>query len=129
MSEQPRYPSDLSDAEWAILEPLVDPPRQERRGRPRTVERREVVNAVWYLLRTGCQWRYLPTDLPRWQTAAWYFSRWVADGTWERVNDTLRRQVRVAAGRHPEPSAASIDSQSARTAEKGGIVAMTPAKR
>ena len=129
MDKPPRYSSDLSDAEWAILEPVVDPPRQERRGRPRTVARREVVNAVLYVLRTGCQWRYLPTDLPAWQTVYGCFSHWIADGTWERVNDMLRRQVRVAAGRDPEPSAASIDSQSAKTAEKGGTVGLTLARR
>ena len=127
MTGRHQYPSDLSDAQWTILEPLL-PPRKPT-GRPPRVERREVVNAILYVLRTGCQWRYLPAEFPNWNTVYWYFARWQEDGTWERVNDTLRRRVRVAQGRAPEPSAAIMDSQSAKTTEKGGTAATTPARK
>lgn len=128
MDTQTRYPSNLSDAQWALLEPLLSP-EPAHPGRPRTVPRREIVNAILYVLRTGCQWRYLPPDLPNWQTVYWYFRRWRDSGTWERANDVLRRQLRVQVGRHPEPSAGSVDSQSAKTTEKGASVATTPARR
>jgi putative transposase len=127
MTRSHHYPSDLSDAQWAILGPLL--PARKPKGRPPRVERREVVNAILYVLRTGCQWRYLPAEFPNWNTVYWYFARWQEDGTWERVNDTLRRRVREAQGRDPEPSAAIMDSQSAKTTEKGGTAAMTPARR
>ena len=123
-----RYPSDVTDEEWGMLEPLLHPGRVAT-GRPPTVERREVVNAIYYVLRTGCQWRYLAEGFPKWETVYWYFKRWRDDGTWERVNDALRRRVRAAAGRDPEPSAGVVDSQSAKTTEKGAIAATTPASR
>jgi putative transposase len=106
----------------AIAGPAPHPP-----GSPRSVERREIVNAILYLLRTGCQWRYLPEGFPNWQTVYWYFSRWRDDGTWARINDLLRRRVRAALGREAEPSAAIIDSQSTKTTEKGASAASTPA--
>jgi len=121
------YPSDVTDAEWAILEPLLCPKRAT--GRPPTVDRRAVVDAIYYVLRTGCQWRYLPEGFPKWETVYWYFKRWRDDGTWERVNDALRRRARERAGRDPEPSAGIVDSQSAKTTEKGAIAAGTAGRR
>lgn len=112
------YTSDLTDAEWAILEPLIPPPRPG--GRPVKHARREIVNAIRYVLRSGEAWRLLPHDLPPWQTVYFYFRVWRIDGTWERANATLRRQVRQRAGRAAEPRAAILDSQSAKTTEKGG---------
>src|SRR5215218_5263044 len=129
MSRQKEYPSDLNDEEWAILEPLLERPRRDGRGKPRTVSRREVVNAILYVLRTGCQWRYRPEGFPNWNTVYWYFARWTDDGTWERVNDHLRRQGRVQIGRDAEPHAGSNDSQSVKTTERGAIAATTRGRR
>ena len=128
MTRTKRYPSDLSDDEWALLKPLLDPPGSGK-GRPRRIPRREIANAIFYVLRTGCQWRYIPEDFPHWNTVYGYFAQWRDDGTWERANDTLRRRVRVALGRNPEPSAGIVDSQSAKTTEKGGTAASTRARR
>jgi len=126
MDTRRRYPSDLNDAQWTILEPLLYP-ELTHPGRPPRIERRAVVNAILYVLRTGCQWRYLPEGFPHWNTVYWYFKRWRDDGTWERVNDVLRRRLRVQGGREPEPSAAIVDSQSAKTTEKGASAASTAA--
>lgn len=127
MVRRKHSPSDLSDGEWALLASLLPPPK--RLGRPARVERREVMNAILYVLRTGCQWRYLPEGFPNWNTVYWYFVRWTDDGTWERVTDALRRRARVAVGRDPEPSAAILDSQSVKTTERGARVATTPTRR
>jgi putative transposase len=126
MARQKSYTTDLSDEEWAILGPLLAP-RRGGKGRPPTIERREVADAIFYVLRTGCQWRDLPEGFPHWNTVYGYFAKWRDDGTWERVNDALRRRVRVALGRDPDPSAAIADSQSAKTTEKGASAASTPA--
>ena len=115
--KRPTYPSDLKNREWQLLEPLLPPPKPG--GRPVKYPRREVVNAIRYVLRTGCAWRMLPHDLPPWRTAFHYFRTWRFDGTWQRVHDTLRTQTRQLEGRPASPSAAIIDSQSVKTAEKG----------
>ena len=108
-----RYPSDLSDAEWALLAPLL--PLAKRTGRPRKWSDRLIADAVFYVLRSACAWRMLPDSFPPWSTVFSCFRRWRLDGTLRRAHETLRTLVRQRAGRAPEPSAAVIDSQSAKT--------------
>jgi transposase len=112
-----RYPSDLIDAEWALVSSLIPPAR--RGGRKRSVDVREVLNAIFYVLSTGCQWKALPKDLPPKSTAHFYLMLWDWDGTLERIHDALYVATRQAAGREASPTAAIIDSQSAKAAQKG----------
>src|SRR5665647_724329 len=114
-----RYPSDLTDEEWGLVEPLIPPGR--RGGGKRTVIMREVVNGLMYILSTGCQWRALPKDLPPKSTVYDYFDLWSWDGTLDLIHHTLYAKCRKAASREASPTAAVIDSQSVKSAEKGGF--------
>jgi len=112
------YPTDVTDEQWALIEPLIPPAKHG--GSPRTVNMRLVINTILYLNKTGCQWAMLPKDLAKRSTAFDYFNAWKNDGTWQKLLDTLRRQVRTEAGREPEPQKAAIDSQTVKGSEAGG---------
>ena len=114
------YPSDLTDAQWALIQAAMPPAIHGRTGRPRTHPLREVWNAVFYLTRNGCSWRALPHDFPPWDVVWDHFRRWRRNGTLERMNEVLRDEVRVWAGKERTPSLAIIDAQSVKTTEKGG---------
>jgi transposase len=120
-----RYPSDLTDEEWALVEPHIQPAK--RGGNKRTVNVREVVDGLMYVLSTGCQWRAIPKDLPARSTLYDYFDLWSWDGTLDRIHDALYMRCREAASREASPTAAIIDSQSAKSAEKGGPASIRPA--
>jgi transposase len=126
-----RYPSDLTDEEWAVIGPMIPPAK--RGGNKRTVNEREVANGLMYILSTGCQWAALPKDLPPRSTVNDYFRLWDYDGTLDRIHHALYVKCRELAGREASPTAAIIDSQSVKSAEKGGFAsirrATTPAKR
>ena len=127
MSAYRPYPTDLTDAQWLHLAPLV--PDQSPRGRPLKYARRAVINALLYMAHTGCQWRYLPHEFPPPGAVRYYFDRWTADGTLERIHTALREQVRAAAGRDPQPSAAIVDSQTVKTGRQPGVRGYDAAKR
>ncbi len=125
------YPSDLNDTQWARLEPLLRQHRGSRHagGRPRKHELRRVVDALLYVVKTGCQWRQLPANFPPWKAVHEQFRRWRDAGLWERVGQALREEGRRTAGRNATPTVAIIDSQSAKSAGKGGRVATTQARK
>jgi putative transposase len=115
-----RYPSDLTDTEWTLLQPLL--PSPSPRGRPRLWALRHIINGIFYLLRAGCPWRFLPQDYPPWPTVYHYFRRWQQTGLWHLMHEALRQAVRVKASRHPLPSAAIMDSQSVKTTVESGTI-------
>lgn len=121
------YPSDLTDSQWKLIEKRIPPAKPG--GRYRSVNMREVVSGILYLVRTGCSWRQLPHDFPPWGTVHWYYRCFRFDGTWQKIHDALRDKVRLAAGRKKSPSAAIVDSQSVKTTEKGGPAVTTRARR
>ena len=119
MPKRPKYATDLSEAQWQLVRRHL-PPRKAR-GRRRMLSRRAVINAVLYLTRTGCQWRYLPSDFPNWSSVYGIFRQWRLDGVWRKIHDSLRRLARKADGRKANPTAAVIDSQTVKTTETGGL--------
>lgn len=119
MKTRQAYATDLSETEWRIIEPLG--PAQKHRGRKIVYERREILNAIFYLNRSGCTWRMLPHDLPPYRTVSHYYQQWRRDGPWQAILDALRSQVRLAEGRDAQPSAAILDSQSVKTTEQRGV--------
>lgn len=114
-----RYTSDMSDKQWQTVKPLL-PLARDKQGRPIELDMRQVVNAIFYIVRTGCQWENMPKDYPNHNSVYYHYRKWCQDGTWQRANEALRQQERQQQGRQSEPSAAIIDSQSAKTTEAGG---------
>ncbi len=118
------YPSDLSDVEWQYLEPLL--PASKATGRPRRWSLRLILNAIFYLVRSGCAWRMLPREFPPWPTVHDYYRRWRKDGTWELIHTHIRQLAREMMGREATPSGAVLDSQSVKTTEKGALLGRAP---
>lgn len=125
--ERNPYPSDITNGQWKQIAALIPPANPG--GRHRSVNMREVVNAVLYLNRSGCSWRMLPHEFPPWGTVHYYYRRFRLDGTWRKIHDRLRERVRMSVGKKPTPSAAIIDAQSVKTACKGGHVVMMGARK
>ena len=121
------YPTDLTDEQWKRVEKQIPAPKSG--GRPRTVDMRQILDGILYLVRGGIAWRLLPHDFPGWSTVYHYFRCFKKDGTWKKIHDSLRGEVRKEAGRKVNPSAAIIDSQSVKTTEKKGFAAMTQARK
>lgn len=122
-----QYTSNLTDGEWRIVKTIIPP--HPPNCRPRKYDMREILNGIFYTLRTGCVWRDIPKDLPPWDTCYHHFSRFSKDGTWQKIHDKLRTKVRKRAGKKPQPTAGIIDSQSVKTTQKKGFAAMMRAKR
>src|SRR5215211_1535981 len=115
-----KYPTDLSDAEWACLKPHLPAPKKPGRGRPNVHSPRKILNAVFYVLKSGCPWRLLPRDFPLWKSVYHWFRKWRIDGTFEQLNTALGEALRTRLGRNPQPSAAIVDSQTVKTTGVGG---------
>lgn len=124
MTDRKHYPTDLNHKEWVLLEPLLP---VQKTGRPRKDSQREMLNAIFYITRTGSSWRMMPHDLPPWQAVYAYFRKLIDNGTWQQINDDLRSRLRIKMERDPHPSTLIIDSQSTKTTEKGNLVATTEA--
>ena len=127
MDTRSPYPSDLSHAEWSQVSRFIPAPKPG--GRPAKYDRREITNALLYITRAGCPWRMLPKDLPPWRIVYWYFMQWKKDGTFDRLMDLLRGDLRQLEGRQRQPSAAILDSQSVKTTERGGPTASMRGRR
>lgn len=127
LAPEQRYPTDLTDAQWALVQPELT--THTGAGAPTKVDLRQMVNWILYLTRTGCQWRMVPRDYGYWGTVRYYYDKWTADRTWVRINDLLRERARQAAGRDPQPSAAILDSQSVKTGHVGGERGFDAAKK
>ncbi len=127
LAPEQRYPTDLTDAQWAFIESELT--THTGPGAPTKADLRQMVNGILYLTRTGCQWRMIPRDYGDWGTVRYYYDKWTADGTWVRINDLLRERARQAAGRDPQPSAAILDSQSVKIGHVGGERGFDAAKK